>query len=601
MTISLESIWSGAMARGQGDFLAGAGTALSYAELEKLVRSWCALFDMRKLTAGDRIVIVSSDEVASITAYLAAILDGIVPVMLTPESAAPKIAGICASIEPSLVVTDSARSEEDWASGAHLLSKGQREKSKGLLGWGRRKTADRAGSFGLPDAARSPRLPTGEGNDLAYILFTSGTTSSPTGVMITRRALLAQLETMIGLFGYTSESRIFNAMVLAHADGMIQGPVLALASAATLIRAGAFRVSGMEDWLNAVRHHRATHFITVPTVLAMIDRYAAHNDYFDAPEFVAMSSVAARLDPALWARLEERFGRPLLNQYGLTETVTSVLYAGRWPGMGAVGTVGLPVNCEVRIVDAQGTPIIPPDVSGELQVRSNQLFAGYWKDPGRTAASMNNGWLRTGDFAQRRTDGSYVVLGRFKNIIMSGGFLIRPEEIDEVLCEHSAVAESVTVGMVSADFEEVPMSLVVLDAWVGEAELTQFCRKALEPQKVPKRIIAVESIPRGDAGKPQLAAVRAMIADHIASDLPAAPAEDITDAVLKACAKIFRVDPGLLSPRSTPGTVEGWDSFTQIELILEIERAFASSIPASKVAGIRSVGDLIAAVEAVRR
>lgn len=601
IALDLETIWTRAVARGRADFLVGGVTQLSYADLDRLVRSWCALFDAKKLSTGDRIIIVSADETASITAYLAAILDGVVPVMLTPESAAPKIAAIHASIEPSLTITDVSRSGEKWASGAHLVPTGSRDEPKGLFGRLRGKEADPATSLGLPGASRPPKLPRGS-DDLAYILFTSGTTSSPTGVMISRGALLAQLETMNALFGYTADSRIFNAMVLAHADGMIQGPVLALSNGAALIRPGAFSVPGMEGWLNAVRRHRATHFITVPTILAMIDRYAAHNDYFDAPEFVAVMSVAARLDPNLWRRLEERFGRPLLNQYGLTETVASVLYAGSWPGMGAVGSIGTPVNCEARIVDANGGLIPSPDVSGELQVRSNQLFAGYWKDAERTTAAMTpDGWLRTGDVALRRADGSYDVLGRFKNVIMSGGFLIRPEEVDEALRGHPMVAQSATVGLASADFEEVPMSLVVLDAPVDEAELTQFCRRALEPQNVPRRIFAVPTIPRGDAGKPQFAAVRAMIADRMASEQIAAPDKDIAHAVIAVCAKVLRVDPSVLSHKSTPQTVAGWDSFTQIELILEMERAFGTSIPASKVAAIRSVGDIVAAVEAVRR
>jgi long-chain acyl-CoA synthetase len=603
INISLETIWSAAIKRGTSDFLVGADFTLSYADLDRLVRSWCALFDSRKLVASDRIIIVTASETAAITAFIAAILDGITPVMLTPESAAAKVSGINASIEPSLVVTDASRSGEDWTQSGHLLPTVPTPASKGLFDRlsGRRRTDDLAGSFGLPAAARQPRLPQGD-DDLAYILFTSGTTQAPTGVMISRRALLAQLETMTRLFGYSYASRIFNPMVLAHADGMVQGPLVALSNGAAVIRAGAFSVPGIEDWLSAVRRNRATHFITVPTVLAMVDRYAAHSDYFDAPEFSAILSVAARLDTGLWSRLEDRFHRPVLNQYGLTETVASVLYAGRWPGMGAFGTIGTPINCEARIVNRDGEAIDEPNVAGELELRSDQLFTGYWKDSERTAASTTvDGWLHSGDVALRRNDGSYEILGRIKNVIMSGGFLIRPEEVDEALRNHPLVAESVTVGMASDDFEEVPMSLVVLDSSIGETELTQYCRKYLEPQKVPRRIFSVDRIPRGDAGKPQLAAVRSEITSRIASERPASPTDGVAEAILGLCAKVFRVDPQSLSILSSPKTVEGWDSFSQIELILAVEREFGASIPASKVAGIRNVGDLIVAVGAARR
>jgi len=202
--------------------------------------------------------------------------------------------------------------------------------------------------------------------------------------MITRGNLFANIRTIARVLGVDASSRLFNDMLLAHADGLVQGPLMALATGAALIRAGDFSVPGMEDWLNVVRREGATHFTSVPTVWTLIDRYARHDDYFAAPEVRILSSVAAALDPALWARLEARFGRRLVNQYGLTETVTSALYAGPHEEAGAFGTIGRPVDCEARIEAVEGGTSV-----GELQLRGANVFPGYWRNAERHAGDVH--------------------------------------------------------------------------------------------------------------------------------------------------------------------------------------------------------------------
>jgi acyl-coenzyme A synthetase/AMP-(fatty) acid ligase/acyl carrier protein len=386
-------------------------------------------------------------------------------------------------------------------------------------------------------------------------------------------------------------------MVLAHGDGLVQGPMMALGTGCALIRAGGFAVDRIEDWLDTVRREGATHVITVPTVWAMIDRYAQHSDYFAAPDFRGLSSVAAYLDPTLWDRLERRFGHPITNQYGLTETVASALYAGSHPETGARHTVGRPIDCEARVV-----PIGEGD-AGELQLRGDNIFAGYWGDKDRTSRTLvEDGWMRTGDLARKRDDGSYEIVGRLKTVIMSGGFLIRPEEIDEAMRSHPGVRGAVTVGVEDPLFGEVPVSLVEVEGDLGEVELVAHARQALEPLKVPKRIVVAEAIPRGDAGKPRLDAVRALIAERL-SEEPSTRAEgrDLEAAVIETAARVFRLEPSVLSLRSAPETVPGWDSFTQIALILALEERFGLRIPTSRAAAIRSLASALEAVQGSAR
>jgi long-chain acyl-CoA synthetase len=598
--LSLARLWDRLGAAPKSEFLVTPGDRLTYAALAQVVRGWLGAFDAEGLPPGTPVLILTGNEIAATGAFIAALLDGLVPVMLTPDSPETRAAGIAHSVAPGLIVIDSARTAESWTAGARLraIQTAPARKSLARRAFGRR-SANPASAFGLelPEADRAPRLPN-DPDGLAYVLFTSGTTQAPSGVMLTRRNLLANLATLSRLFGYDSGSRIFNDMVLAHGDGLVQGPLLALANGCALIRSGGFSMPGMEDWLNRVRLERASHVITVPTVWSMIDRYARHDDYFDAPECRALLSVAARLDPHLWQRLETRFRRPVFNQYGLTETVASALYAGPHPEIGGFGSIGRPVDCEARIAGPN------PDATGELQLRGANVFKGYWKNPERTAETFTaDGWMRTGDIAQRRPDGSYDILGRSKTVIMCGGFLIRPEEIDEVMIAHPAVAESATVALPDPNFGEIPVTAVVLDSPVTESALTAHARTRLEALKVPKRILALPSIPRGDAGKPRLDQLRTAIKTALSAHVGPERSE-VDDAAGQVCAlaaEVFRVDAASLGPSSTSDSVPGWDSFAGVNLIVTVEKHFGVRIPVALAVSMRSLGDLISFVEGARR
>ncbi len=582
------------------EFLVTPQYRLTRRDLQGLVRGMLAVFDANGLVQGNRVLILTRNEGAAISAFVAALLDGLVPVMLSPDTPEDRVAAVASAVDPGLIVIDETRLGEGWRCEFPALTVAAFcvPAPRRVLGLGRTVLPAVVLGLDLPEGKRAPHLPA-TGDELAYLLFTSGTTRAPCGVMVTRRNVLANLSTLSRLFSCSPQTRLFNDMVLAHGDGLVQGPLLALANGCTLIRSGGFTVSGMEAWLNHVRLERATHVMTVPTIWSLVDRYAQHDDYFDAPECSHLMSVADRLDPDLWRRMETRFKRPVFNQYGLTETVASALYAGPHPEMGSFGTIGLPVDCEARLA-----PLSSDSDKGELQLRGDNIFAGYWKNAVHTEGAFTaDGWMRTGDLAAMRPDGSYEMHGRIKTVIMTGGFLIRPEEIDEVMATHPAVTQSVTVALPDPDFGEIPVTAVVLFAAVDEATLTSHARARLETLKVPKRIIALQEIPRGDAGKPRLnelrAALTAAIKGEAATRTPI-PTEDSFVAISALAAEVFRVDPASLQPTSNPETVPGWDSFSQIMLIISTEERFGIRIPAARVAGIRSLGELQTVIRDIR-
>lgn len=585
MSSLATQLWTGITATATRQFMVGPDRAISYAALRDGLARWFRLFDEHGLECGDRIVIRTDRDEVTAVVFLAALLDGVVPILLEGTCPDARLVAIVAAVDPKLVVSD--QSLPEMACDRVVL-----EQQEAKTRFFKRAAALHFGLSGN-GVGRPPRLPADQdGDGLAYLLFTSGTTAAPTGVRISRANLAANLATLTRLFDYGSDSRIFNDMILAHADGMIQGPVLAAWTGSTVIRAGGFHVQRMEDWLAMVRQHRATHVVTVPTVWAMIDAYAAHDDYFDAPECKILMSVAAKLPSDLWDRIEERFCRPLVSHYGLTETVASALYAGDWPGLGARYTAGLPIDCAARI--AGGAP------QGELELQGDNVFAGYWRNPERSAACFtSDGWFRTGDLAERLGNGSYTIVGRLKSVIMSGGLLIRPDEIDEAMLRHAAVLESATIAGPDDVFGEIGVTAIVLreGAAATQTDLTEHLRLQVEPHKVSKHLVILPAIPRGLSGKVNIAALRELVTAQLAKvgdaqcDMP-----DVAAAVLAIAARVFRVAPDSLTLRSVPDDVAGWDSFTHINLIMAVEEHFDCRISARQVSGLRNLGDLAAVV-----
>ncbi|MXO71882.1 AMP-binding protein [Alteraurantiacibacter buctensis] len=588
---ALQDLWTTIAEGDKRDFMVLPRQRVSYADLREMTGQWLSWFSAAGIAPGDRLVIRTADEVAAVTAFIAALLDGVVPVLLTADTPDARLAGVVEAVEPAGVAADILPAGVDTRIAVLALSPAPAPARPSWFSRDRR--ANTLAFLPQSDSRRVPHLP-GDDAGLAYLLFTSGTTAAPTGVQITRANLLANLATQTRLFGYDGKARIFNDMILAHADGMIQGPIQALYCGGTVIRAGGFDLARIEQWLNRVRAERASHVITVPTVWAMIDRYAAHDDYFDAPECRLLLSCAAHLPEDLWRRLEARFARPVCNQYGLTETVVTALWAGPHPEMGKVGTLGKVADGEARVADADAAG------TGELQLRGDNVFPGYWRDPARTAASFTaDGWFKTGDLARRLADGSFAYMGRSKTVIMAGGFLIRPEEIDEAMLRHPAVAESVTIGIEDDLFGEVPVTAVVLAhgaAAADENALAAHARACLEAQKVPKRIVMVPAIARGPSGKPVLADLRRLLTATVVGDPLPANHRDITAEVTALAADVFRVPAEALALTSGRGSVAGWDSFSQLNFVFAVEHHFGLSIPAARVATIETIADMVRTV-----
>jgi acyl-CoA synthetase (AMP-forming)/AMP-acid ligase II/acyl carrier protein len=554
----IADLWKQMSQGGSRPFVIHRDRSTSYDEMRSLVGRAYATLQAMSLAPGERVGVLLQDEAMASAAFAASLLTGLVPVMLPPDIGAQRLDSIRRTIEPRLIVRD-------------------------------------ASIFSSDEPTTIEPLPVPR-DELAYLLFTSGTTATPSGVEITRGNLCSHIDTLIRLFDFRHETRIFNPTPIAHTDGLIFGSLLTMATGGAVIRPGPLRLPEFAEWIGLMRRHNATHMMTNPTVLSLINRIAERDDYFSFDGFKGVLSGGSQLRRDLWLRFEDRFKTEIWNLYGLTETVTTVLYSGRHPEMGPVGTLGKAIDCEARIAPPVGIELNgTDDTFGELQVRGPHIFRGYWRNPERTASTFAPGnWMRTGDLVGRNDDGSYVFLGRVKTAINSGGTLIRGEEIDECLLRHPAVEESITVGLPDHEFEEIAVSAVVLNRAAEEAELTLHCRTELEALKVPKRIVAMDLIPRGDAGKPNLQAVRQMLeaAMRPAERRVPSAADQIDQQLIELAAAVFGVEQGSLSLSSTPDTVAGWDSFKHVNLVLQAEDQFSVRIPGNMLPTIKSLADI---------
>ena len=585
------TLWRQINAQPRKVFLQNTQHSYSYGLLARAIRCWCRVFDEHSVEPRDRVVIVCTDELLASSAFLAALLDGKVPVMLNPESPIERLFSICRVTEPALLVV------EDPNARLKLLARGYKGVPPiSIEDSGKRNLFSRFRSRASDTLPGREPQPGKDSDDLAYILFTSGTTGEPSGVEITHGALQAHMATLTRLFEYSSNSCIANPTPLSHTDGLTQGLLLTASNGARLLRPGRFALDDLESWLDQFCRCGATHLITNPTVLALIHQLAEHDDYFSFDGFQAILSSASTLRGELWHSFETRFNCRIFNLYGMTETVANATYAGDHPEMGGKGTIGVPIDGEARIVDPSDG-VTPTTGSGELQLRGRHICRGYWRNPQRTGKSfVEGGWFRTGDLARRDAEGNLVFVGRLKTVINTGGLSVAPEEVDEALLRRSGVHESVTVGLPHAEFEEIAVSAVVMDEDITTEELLAHARQSLEPLKVPRQIVPVTSIPRGGAGKPDLPLLKeqlqALISGGAALTEPSAAQRVSMRAVIDLAARVFNIDAAQLSADSTPQTLKAWDSFNHLTLVLEAETAFELTIPTSAIAAIGSLREL---------
>lgn len=461
------------------------GTATTgYAELDRLSAQAAALLRTEGLRTGDRVALMLPNVPEFVVLYYAVLRAG----------------GIVVPLNPLLKERETAYHLRD--SGAVLLFEWHRAPGEGTAGAaaaGVRHLVVEPAAFAAELARLEPQFEVtpAAGDDVAVLLYTSGTTGRPKGAALTHAGLRHNTEVNVTeVQRLTCEDVIVGCLPLFHIFGQTCTMNVAVRSGASLTLVPRFEPGAV---LDAIARDRATVFEGVPTMYAALLQHAGEADVSSLRMCV---SGGASLPVEVLHGFERRFGCMVLEGFGMSETspVVSFNHPDRPRKPGSIGT---PIrDVEVRLLDDGGLDVAPGEV-GELAVRGPNVMKEYWNRPEDTAAVVPDGWLRTGDLARRDEDGYLYIVDRKKDMIIRGGYNVYPREIEEVLHEHPAVALAAVLGVPDERLGEEVAAAVVLrpGAEADTEELQRFVRDRVAAYKYPRRVWLTDALPMGPSGK----------------------------------------------------------------------------------------------------
>lgn len=443
--------------------------ALTYAELGAVAGSLAS-----ELPAG-RVAVWATPTLHTSVAVVAALLAGVPVVPLNPKIGERELAHILADSTPALVLAEAGVTLPDGL--AEL----------------ERRDIPLTGSGAVPAAEPDAEAP-------AFIVYTSGTTGPPKGVVLPRRAVSSTLDALEDAWEWTGDDVLVHGLPLFHVHGLILGILGPLRRGGSVRHLGRFSTEGVAKELTS----GATMMFGVPTMYHRIAETVASDSALAAALRGArlLVSGSAALPVHDHQRITAATGQQVVERYGMTETLmnTSV----RADGERKPGTVGVPLaGVELRLVDEAGVEITELETVGEIQVRGPNLFTEYLNRPDATAAALADGWFRTGDMATRDADGYVKIVGRkATDLIKSGGYKIGAGEIENALLEHPGVAEAAVTGEPDDDLGERIVAWVVPSGSPpSAAELADHVSKLLAPHKRPRVVRFLDALPRNDMGK----------------------------------------------------------------------------------------------------
>jgi malonyl-CoA/methylmalonyl-CoA synthetase len=475
---------------------------VTFGELDAQSNRIAQMFQRLGLRHGDRVAFYLNNSLELIFAYLANLKLGLITVPMNTQYRDVEITHIVGDATPRLILTDRVQQ--------HILEplRVQLPSVEHIL------FAEDLGELAAneaPDAAGTCV----DGEDLAAIMYTSGTTGRSKGAMLTHNNFVSNITGLVAAWHWTADDTLLLALPLFHMHGLGIALHGALATGCMTILHRAFRADRV---LNALLGEKVTLFMGVPTMYVRLIEQVTQRGLarVQLPQMRLFVSGSAPLSVETFRQFEGIFGHTILERYGMTETGMNLsnLYAGRrsrdlCEDARIPGTVGVPLpGVSVRVGDEQGHAL-PDGAVGEILLRGPNVFRGYWNAHTKTADAFvtdaeGQRWFRTGDLGKRDpTTGFYTLVGRRHDLIISGGYNIYPREVEEPLLEHPAVLETAVIGAPDPARGEIPIALVVLRE--GQAaraeELIEFCRAHLARYKVPHTITFLDALPRNAMGK----------------------------------------------------------------------------------------------------
>ena len=445
---------------------------LDYAELNARVEQAAGWLVSQGLSRGDVLMLQSHRSVSFVTVHLAALALGVTTLPLNPSYTVEEL---------SFYRADSA------AKLAVLLSGGD---------------LDAADLPAALSAARPVRLPDGVPGDLPAVLcYTSGTTGRPKGAVITHDNLLGCVRALHEAWQWQRADVLLHALPLFHIHGLFVAQHGALYAGASTMWMERFEAAEALRLLPS-----CSVFMGVPT---FYHRFLAQEQTCDLSGLRLMTSGSAPLPAQVHAAFEARFGARILERYGMTEA--GIVLSNPFDGERRPGAVGFPLpGYAVRLVDPETGQQVAPGAVGEIHIRGPGVISRYLNLPQQTAAAFCDGWLVSGDLARRDDDGYVHIVGRAKDLIISGGLNVYPVEVERVLLRHPDVSAVAVVGLPDPEWgERVVAGVIAAPGASPDPEaLIAYARAHLAPYKCPRAVRLVEEFPRNAMGKVQKARLR---------------------------------------------------------------------------------------------
>jgi len=465
-----------------------AGTRLSYGDLFKLSARYAHVLFGLGLRSGDRVALQVKKSVPALVLYLATLRAGGVFVPLNPAYTVAEMSNFLGDAEPHLLICDPAMSPalNDIAAS---LGVGHVET---LDGEGRGSISDRAAA-GASDFTNVPRSE----DDLAALLYTSGTTGLCKGVMLSHGNLTSNARSLVEVWRFRGDDVLLHALPIFHTHGLFVATNVVLFSGASLLYLPRFDVDTIIEHLP-----RATVMMGVPTYYTRLLASDAltQDSTRHMRQFI---SGSAPLSPEVHHEFKARTGHAIVERYGMSETNMNT--SNPYDGERRPGTVGLPLpGVEIRITDLEtGAPLELGEV-GMIELKGPNVFAGYWRMAEQTeAAFREDGYFVTGDMGRIGADGYVSIVGREKDLIISGGLNVYPVEVEGEIEKIEGVSECAVIGVPHSDFGEAVVAVIVLKQGFNPVpnDIIGMLARSLAGFKRPKAVFFAEALPRNAMGK----------------------------------------------------------------------------------------------------
>jgi len=503
-------------ASAQDDARTAEATAITFSMLRAQCRALEARFRAAGLRRGDVVSVFMGNGLQTATLLLGAMYSGLVahPLNLlcqasqlryVVEHSDTRMIFVCDETAEAIAAACSALSEQASTRDIALVRTAPDALELPALAAARLALAETAPAGAEEEPAdEDPLLACVEPNDIALLMYTSGTTGAPKGVLLSHGNLLANARNISAEHRLGVGDRVLASLPLYHINGLVVTLLAPLYHGGSVVMTPRF--SARTFW-HDVSRMRCTWINLVPTIVAYL-LSGEQPDGCDRSALRFCRTASAALPADHHRAFEARFGIGIIETMGMTETAAPIFSNPYEPALRRIGSIGLPSGAQAKVIDREGRECAAYE-AGEIVLRGDQIMRGYYKRPDETAKAFTaDGWLRTGDLGYRDDDGYFYINGRAKELIIKGGENIAPREIDEALLRHPGVFDAAAVGVPDPAYGQEIVAFVVARKahWDGAPDVAQLrahCLRELGRYKTPKEFYFVSELPRGPSGKVQ--------------------------------------------------------------------------------------------------